>query len=238
MADDEMTDGSTRRDASDRDGPLAKPVPARTGLKLSLGALLVAGIFALKEAVFWSPPLTFTVGSTEQSGVLGDWEAAPDDARLPLRFSDGTRVELEPHARARVVAVGRAGAEVVIESGRAHVRVEPVRFRVPGESPWRVNLGPFSVEVTGTRFDVEWDPRADQFSLDLLEGSVQSSGCDGLSHTLVAGQGIRASCSRKQWAVVSLADATGTGEPNVDPPHPETNAAGPNGESRARAEGP
>jgi len=52
------------------------------------------------------------------------------------------------------------------------------------------------------------DLRSDQLSLDLYEGSVQTNDCvDRPSHTLVAGQGIRASCSRKQWTVVSLAEA-------------------------------
>jgi FecR protein len=178
----------------------------RTWLRLSLAALLVVGVFALKEAVFWDPPLSFTVGS--ETGVLRDWESAPDDAHLPIRFSDGTSVDLEPGARARVVAVGRAGAEIVIESGRAHVDVVPVRYRVPGESPWRVSLGPFAVEVKGTRFDVEWQPHSDDFALDLFEGSVNVSGCEsGHSHTLVAGQGVRASCSKKQWSLVTLGEA-------------------------------
>jgi FecR-like protein len=180
--------------------------PLRTWLRLSLAASLVLGVFALKEAVFWDPPLSFTVGS--ETGVLRDWESAPDDAHLPIRFSDGTSVDLEPGARARVVAVGRAGAEIVIESGRAHIEVVPVRYRIPGESPWRVSLGPFAVEVKGTRFDVEWQPHGDDFALDLFEGSVSVSGCEsGHSHTLVAGQGVRASCSKKQWSLVTLDEA-------------------------------
>jgi len=179
----------------------------RPWLRLSLAALVIMGVFALKEAVFWDPALSFTVGADGESGVLRDWESAPENARLPIRFSDGTLVELEPNARGRVVAVGRAGAEIVIESGRAHVDVVPARFRVPGENPWRVSLGPFSVEVKGTRFDVAWDPRADAFALDLFEGSVTVRGCEpGQSHTLVAGQGVRASCNDRQWTVMQLAD--------------------------------
>jgi hypothetical protein len=180
-------------------------VPPRTWLQWFILGLLVVGFFALKEAVFWNPPLTFTVGTSGQSGVLRDWEEAPDDARLPLRFSDGSRVELEPAARARVVAVGRAGAELVIESGRAQVSIAPARFRVPGEIPWRINLGSFVVEVKGTRFDVEWDPRSDDFSLDVFEGTVLVNGCGRESpHTVGAGQGLRASCRTGQWTVVSL----------------------------------
>ena len=230
--------------------PAPETAPAfsrKSWLRLSLAALLVLAAFALKEAVFWKPPLSFTVGADAESGVLRDWESAPENAVLPIRFSDGTLVELEPNARARVVAVGRAGAEIVIESGRAHVDVVPVQFRVPGESPWRVSLGPFSVEVKGTRFDVGWDPRADDFELDLFEGSVTVSGCEaGQSHTLVAGQGVRASCSDRQWTVVSLADLAQRGATaptrSAEPPtgvatgsEPAPDAGAATGEPRAKA---
>jgi len=172
-----------------------------------LAALLLLALFALEEVVFWNPPLSFTVGASTESGVLRDWESAPPDATLPIRFSDGTSIELLPNAQARVVAVGRAGAEIVIESGRAHVNVVPVARRFPGETPWLVNLGPFSVEVKGTRFDVGWDPHADDFSLELFEGSVTVRGCQpGQSHTLVAGQGVRASCGKSEWTVTSLSE--------------------------------
>ena len=131
-------DPRSRRHAGQKERP---PGSARTWLRLALAAVLLVAVFALKEAVFWNPPLSFTVGG--DTGVLRDWESAPDDARLPIRFSDGSLVDLEPGARARVVAVGRAGAEIVIESGRAHLEVVPARYRVPGQSPWRVSLGPF-----------------------------------------------------------------------------------------------
>jgi ferric-dicitrate binding protein FerR (iron transport regulator) len=157
-----------------------------------LVALVVVVLFALQEALFWPPPLSLTIGSPMEGGVPRDWASAPDDARLPIRFSDGTLIDLEPKARARVVAVSRAGAEIVIESGRAHFAVTPVHSSVPGDSPWRVSLGPFSVEVKCTRFDVEWDPRTDALALDVFEGSVRVSGCqDRHSHTLVAGHGVR-----------------------------------------------
>jgi hypothetical protein len=184
-------------------GPGGLPVWAR----LSLAALLLSGLLALAGGVLRSPPLSFTVGGQGNQGVLMAWESAPPAAHLPLRFSDGTRIELGPNARARVVAVGRAGAEVVIESGRAHVDVVPARLRLPGESAWRVSLGPFAVEVKGTRFDVQWEPHAGELELDLFEGSVTVSGCEaGQSHTLVAGQGLRASCRQRGWTVLSLGE--------------------------------
>jgi ferric-dicitrate binding protein FerR (iron transport regulator) len=176
------------------------------GFWLGVGAVLALSVFALEEAVFSTPPLTFTVGTSGESGVLGDWESAPDDAPLPIVFSDGTRVDLGPNATARVVAVGRAGAEIVIESGEADIDIVPARLRVPGETPWRVRLGPYVVEALDTRFDVGWDPRADDFSANVTQGQLDVSGCEhDPSRRLFAGQGVHASCSDKQWSPVSLA---------------------------------
>jgi transmembrane sensor len=196
---------------------------ARPWLRLALAALLVVlGLVGLKEVLFSGPALSFTIGASGESGVLRAWASAPEGARLPIRFSDGTLIELEPRARARVVELGRFGADIVIESGRAHIDVVPVRFRMPGERPWRVNLGPFGVEVNGTRFDVEWSPRTDEFALDLFEGTVRVSGCqDGHSVTLVAGQGVRASCSEQRWLLVSASEAkslTPASPPNLRAP--------------------
>jgi hypothetical protein len=203
-----------------RSGPGAAPRAARIGLAAMAAVVVGVALLALKGLVLAPAPLSFTIGSAGERGVLRNWESAPDDASVPIRFSDGTRVVLEPRARARVVAVSERGAEIVIESGRAHVDVVPVRRAAAGESPWRVSLGPFSVEVKGTRFDVEWDPRTDAFALDLFEGSVRVSGCqEGHAHTLVAGQGVRASCSQRRWELVSASEANSAAAAPAAPPN-------------------
>jgi hypothetical protein len=185
----------------------------RGSLGWALAALVLIGFFALKEAIFWNPPLRFSVGASAQDGVLHDWEEAPDDARLPIRFSNGTLIELEPRARARVEAVGRAGAAIALESGRAHVSIVPAAFRVPGEMPWHISLGAFSVEVRAARFDLGWDPRSDELTLDLIEGTVSIEGCEGgRSHLISAAQGARATCDKEHWSLLPL-DNAGPSEP-------------------------
>jgi len=167
-------------------------------------ALVALAPFALEEVVFSSPPLSFTVGADAEAGVLRDWESAPEDRPLPLRFSDGTRVELAPGARARVLALGRAGAHLVIEAGTAHVSAREPRLRVPGEEPWRVSLGPFTAEAASGSFDVTWDPRSDEVALDVSQGSVALGGCEReQAETVGPGEGVRASCAARQWARVS-----------------------------------
>jgi TolA-binding protein len=99
-------------------------------------------------------------------------------------------VHLEPKARARVTEVAATGATVRVESGRANVSVVK-----RAHAAWRVSLGPFRVEVTGTRFDVDWDPANDRLFLRMHEGSVVVSGCVfGSGRPVGAGETVRASC--------------------------------------------
>jgi TolA-binding protein len=45
-----------------------------------------------------------------------------------------------------------------------------------GSSHWELVSGPLTVRVTGTRFDLNWNPVTQLFSLHVLEGSVAVSG--------------------------------------------------------------
>lgn len=198
-------------------------------------AAVALALFGARGVLF--PALEFRVGQAEQPGVLRDWVNATSTERLPIQFSDGTRVELEPDARARVVAVSRAGAEVVLEAGRAHFDVEKAK-RLPGEQAWKVDVGPFVVEVKGTTFDVGWDPRQEQFALDLLEGAVTVRGCGRDAPVdVVAGQGIRASCKDGSWIFAPVAElAALTGQPRVaDAEGDASLAQGPVGAPRGSA---
>jgi transmembrane sensor len=116
-------------------------------------------------------PLRFSVGSEPLPGSVGAWIAAPEKAALPLHFSDGTELRLEPDARARVVEVEALGARVVLEKGQLAAAVIHRE-----KSRWTVNVGPFEVLVTGTRFNVSWAPESETFRLELQEGSVVVSG--------------------------------------------------------------
>ena len=136
--------------------------------------------------------------------VLGAWMSAPNSAALDLRFSEGTRAKLWPQARGRVTRIDAHGADLVVEQGRASFQV----VHRDG-AHWQVNTGPFVVDVTGTRFDVEWHPQNDHFELNLFEGSVHVSGCAlGAGQELRAGQRVEASCARKEFRISSLASAT------------------------------
>ena len=207
-------DDTVRRAVADRAGAGAKQRrPARVWVPIATAALALAAVAVLVVRGFPSePPISFTVGQPPRSGALHEWVSAPDKNPIPVRFSEGSRVTLEPKARARVVDVSARGAEFVVESGRALVDIVPRRG-----NDWRVRTGPFVITVTGTRFGVNWNPQADEFALELYTGHVEIEGCAfGSGYAVKAGQRVQASCTGHRLTVSSLASAEGTPERPVD----------------------
>jgi TolA-binding protein len=166
-------------------------------------------------------PLSFFVGPGEERGAVGSWMSAHDASALPVRVSDGTRASLLPKGRARVVSVSPFGANVVVESGNARFDVVP-----HPNAEWRVNTGPFIVQVTGTRFEVEWHPDRDRFALELYEGHVTISGCHLVDpYSIHAGQRVEASCGGREFRVAPIENPTASpAGPTV--PGVSTSAAG------------
>ncbi len=153
-----------------------------------LSALLAVGLWRFRS----HGELSLRVGREGTPGLVGAWFGAPDDSPLPLEFSDGTRVDLSPRARARLLELRPEGARIQLENGQLRVHV------VHGaQSRWALAAGPFGVQVTGTRFDVSYDPAGDRFELTLHEGAVVLTGCVfGPGRKLAAGQTVRASCGK------------------------------------------
>jgi transmembrane sensor len=131
---------------------------------LALAAAMLVWVVARKPLA-----LTFSVDGTV--GAPQAWLAAPEPRPLDLRFSDGTALSVRPGARARVVDVDDRGARVALERGELHAEV-----RSHPAANWWVIAGPFTVHVTGTRFDVRWDPDKERFALGVTEGNVRVSG--------------------------------------------------------------
>jgi len=140
-----------------------------------LAASVTVAVIALGGVAVWRSgpkPITFVVGeSGQEPGQVGAWIAAPPRQRWPLRFSDGSELQLEAGSRARVVELDAAGAHVVLERGRAMARVVH-----RSTSRWRVDVGPFEVSVVGTRFELDWNPETDVLALALVDGRVIVTG--------------------------------------------------------------
>jgi len=90
---------------------------------------------------------------------------------LPLRFSDGSVVVFQPGAQARVARLTDNGAELLLDSGRLDLDVKHT-----GVARWSVAAGPFTVRVTGTRFEAEWSAHDRRLSVQMIEGSVVVEG--------------------------------------------------------------
>ncbi len=126
--------------------------------------------------------LTFDVAGT--SGRDGQWITTVADSPSRVTFSDGTQLALSPRAMMRVFDCSATGAHVVLERGRL---VAAVVHR-DAATRWRVDAGPFEVQVVGTRFDVGWDPARRRFDLMLQDGEVRVTGPQ-LRGTRVIGAG-------------------------------------------------
>lgn len=166
---------------------------ARTGWAIGAwaticGVTLVAGTLLWRGTV--ASHLTATLGDSKSPVAEGAWVNAPAMASLPLQFSDGSRVEVTPSSRVRLLELSQRGAQLALDSGRAGVDVVHRDDR-----RWELRAGPFVVHVTGTKFDLSWTPNDDRFELVMQEGQVELVGCGfGAGRQLVAGQRVLASC--------------------------------------------
>ncbi|MBN1656086.1 MAG: FecR domain-containing protein [Deltaproteobacteria bacterium] len=146
--------------------------------------------FALWARFIDTEPLRAMIGSSQKRAAEGDWIEAPRVESLPVRFSNGTSIDMAPRSRARLLELGSKGAHVLIESGRVDVKV----VRRP-DAGLKLSVGPFRIRVTGTRFNVRWNPDLDEFKLELAEGNLEVSGCVfGQGYRMKAGQRVYASC--------------------------------------------
>ncbi|HEX4335840.1 MAG TPA: FecR domain-containing protein [Polyangiaceae bacterium] len=136
---------------------------------VALAAALVVSV-AAGVAVFLvqrpAPELEYRV--TGPVVTDGGWLGVPADrGALSLRFSEGTEIDLGPGSKGKVESVTADGARVVLGTGLLRARV----VHRP-RTHWAVMAGPYSIEVTGTAFDVGWSTSGERLELCLHDGSV------------------------------------------------------------------
>ena len=173
---------------------------------LGVGSWLLAG---------HATPLQFKVDG--KAGVAQSWLAAPDARAVVVAFSDGTVLDVASSSRVRVLDTSQHGANIALESGSIHARVVH-----SSHSVWGLIAGPFAVRVTGTRFEVKWEPAAQRFALSVIEGSVVVSGSIvGSERPVRAGERLVASVAQGR---LELSDADSRAA-NVELPRTELAAA-------------
>jgi TolA-binding protein len=157
-------------------------------------ALVMAGVLWLRA----DAPLEFRVAG-EASGVEpGRILRAPARSPLQVTSSDGSRFELFAGGEASILRTDARGATVRVEQGTLRASV------VHGSSTkWRVEAGPFVIDVIGTRFDAAWQRDSGRFSLILREGAVSVSGpVVGSKRTVRAGETLTVSHRDGELALV------------------------------------
>ncbi len=135
-----------------------------TGLGLTVSAAAVAGVLYVRSL---SDHITFQVagdGLAKNGAVIGG-------ADTRIRFSDGSVAHLSRGSEAAVENLTEHGADVVLKRGTMRVQIT----KKP-QAAWKVAAGPYSVQVTGTAFDVSWSTQEQAFDLRMSSGSVIVTG--------------------------------------------------------------
>jgi hypothetical protein len=149
---------------SRRGGRLRWPVVSVLGLAALAAVAAPTAWFAARRP----GPLTFEVidGTVGAAGEILQGQTA-----TRIHFSDGSDIALGREARAQVGDLAAEGGRIVLSNGRAHT------FFVPRpRTRWQVMAGPYTVQVTGTVFDVQWSEENQAFDVWLQKGSVRVSG--------------------------------------------------------------
>jgi TolA-binding protein len=171
------------------------------GLSIGLGgaAAVAAAVF-----VWWRLPISFQIdsdaGPAAIAGTAGDLIEANAIVPTAVRFSEGSSIVIERGGRMRVLSLASNGARVLVEKGAADVAI--THRHGPGK--WRFEAGPVTVDVTGTRFRVDWNPENRSFGIDLKEGSVVVGGeCLAVPRRVQRGDNLRISCGASATAAAT-----------------------------------
>jgi hypothetical protein len=129
------------------------------------------------------PAMTFAVvnGSVSDGGYVRSKASGGTE----LQFSDGSTLALDPGTSTRVTDIDAHGSRVLLESGRAHVRVT----HKPA-AKWVIDAGPYAVHVVGTEFDVRWSGADEVLDVQMHRGKIIVRGplAAGGGLTMEAGQ--------------------------------------------------
>ncbi|HMF41692.1 MAG TPA: FecR domain-containing protein, partial [Polyangia bacterium] len=137
---------------------------SRVGLVFGFG--LVAAGAAAAVVMFHRTDSTLTFSVVNGSVSDGGYVRAKPEGGTELRFSEGSTFALDPGTSTRVTDIDAHGSRVLLESGRAHVRVT----HRPA-ARWTVDAGPYSVQVVGTEFDVRWSGTEEVLDVQMQHGT-------------------------------------------------------------------
>jgi len=146
----------------------------RTRYLLAAATLVVAAAATFILLQILAPrPIVFWVGDHTSSGVSGAWLQASADRSFPIRFEDGTLLELGKGSSGRVFAADRNRVRIVLGNGDIRARIH----KTP-RSRFFIEAGPDIVTALGTDFSVFWSNGRVLLEVFVQEGVVEVKGPD------------------------------------------------------------
>lgn len=138
----------------------------------SAGAAAFAALVLVPRVLHRSenpPPLAYQL---EGGALAADGRIeARADVEPALRFADGTVMALARGTKGRLADVDGHGAHLAITDGTASVNVVP-----KPHARWRVDAGPFVINVHGTVFSAAWSEATGRLDVRLERGSISVEG--------------------------------------------------------------
>lgn len=163
-----------------------------TRFALAFGVLILAAavvVFLLARPATPTMAAIELAATGEGTRVPAVGEILHAGESLPLQFSDGTQIELAKGASLAIIALDARGGTLRLDRGSLRGS-----FRHFDDTRWIIQAGPVGVEVTGTRFDVAWEPVSASFEITMEAGSVGLHGCGLDDRRAVAGDVVRTMC--------------------------------------------
>lgn len=192
-------------------GP-SRGIPWRLVYALAIVATVIAFVVISRKP---QRPIAWHVEGADV-GAQGYVSITPAGPPAHLVFDDGSDVALAPGSRGRVAATSATGAEVVLEQGRARVRVQQ-----RAKTAWTIDAGPYAVRAAGAELLVAWAADAETLDVWMQSGTASVAGpVVGGALALAAGQHVTARVREGTVqidAAAAPADAT---------PVPSTTASG------------
>jgi TolA-binding protein len=150
-------------------------------------AVAAAAAFAFAFYGLGSDPRDLTYVVTAHSGAQVDDQGShrwsTEDEPLLVTFSDKSTVLLAPKTSVNLEVVESGKVRFGLERGRIHAHIAHHE-----DTDYRFRAGEYEVFVTGTEFDLSFEPSRGSGLLDMQEGSVEVSGPKGRLGRVLGGE--------------------------------------------------
>jgi hypothetical protein len=141
------------------------------GFAAALAVAIGAGLFTYQKSFAGPEVLRASWNGHE---VLEKAElSVPTAMTKPLEFSDGSKVVFEESSRAELSRLGPTRAALRLDRGRFFASI----VHHPNMT-WGIDAGPYTVEVIGTKFSVDWRGDSSGLAVEVKEGVVRVTGGD------------------------------------------------------------